>query len=229
MAESTGLRGNSKLPIHPLRLLRLKEGEQATIWITHFVDGSRIKGLFTRHLDSQSQIISQEEAQERVKGRPGVWKGYISACEWKKDEKRWVPVVVEVTERSEQDFRGKIQRGQIWKLSKAPKEKNKKSPLRAAYLEARPEAETPPALDVLPKLRNDIFRQAFVALVYDNPLPDLVFVAAVEAAAPGERTEERPIGPEKVDRVKFSERMLDGIGKQGNVNGFSADGRRVNR
>jgi len=214
MDRGTSLPGNNRLPLYPLRLLRLKEGETVFVWITHHIENGRIKGLFTRHLDGSSQVIAPEEALFRVKGRPGVWKGYISILEWRAPEKKWVPAVLEVTERSEQDFRGKVARGQVWKVSKAPKEKNKKSPLRAAFLENRPEDTTPPALDVIPKLRNDIFRQADIPLTSDNPLPDLVVVAPVSAAAPGENvdrqeSETKPVG------VKFSERFSNGTPKRG--------------
>lgn len=197
MDRGTSIPGNSRLPIYPLRLLRLKEGEHVIIWITHHVENGRVKGLFTRHNGECSLIISPEEATERVKGRPGVWKGFISALEWRPAEKKWLPCVVEVTERSEQDFRGKIARGQVWKLWKGPKEGKKKIPLRASFLEERPEETTPPALDVFPKLRNDIFRQAHIPLTSDNPLPDLVVVVPVEGPAPGER----PITAKEVGQI----------------------------
>jgi len=208
MDRGTSLPHNPRLPLYPLRLLRLEDGETVEVWITHHVEGGRIKGLFVRHLDRQSNIISPEEAKERVRGRPGVWKGYLSGLVWKAPEKRWVPVVVEVTERCEQDFRGKVARGQVWTLSKAPYQKGKNQPLRARFLESRPEVDTPPALDVVPKLRNDIFRQDHIPLTSDNPLPDLVVVVPVEGAAPGDFTPARPQERER-PRVKLSERFSE--------------------
>jgi hypothetical protein len=215
MDRGTSLPGNHRLPIYPLRLLRLKEGEHAIIWVTHHVEGARIKGLFTRHLDGASQIISPEEAEVRVKGRPGVWKGYISACEWKQAEKQWVPCVVEVTERCEQDFRGKIERGQVWKIWRGPKDGKKKIPLRASFLESRPQESTPSALDVYPKLKNDIFRQANIPLTSDNPLPDLVVVVPEQGAAPGENPQEQP-KPAERPAIRFTDRFQkrpQGIGE----------------
>ena len=228
MDRGTSLPGNHRLPLYPLRLLRLKEGESCTVWITQHIEGGRIKGLFTRHLDGSSQLISQEEAQIRVKGRPGVWKGYISALEWKHAEKKWVPVVAEITERAEQDMRGKVARGQVWKLSKGPVDKKKKIPLRASFLESRPEAETPPALDVVPKLRNDIFRQEHIPLTSDNPLPDLVVVTAVEGPAPGEKQPEhcaagRIIHATGPQRESFR-KLLDLAGRNGQEAQRKAEG-----
>lgn len=208
MDRGTSLPHNPRLPLYPLRLLRLEPGETFEVWITHHIDGGRIKGLFIRHIERQSNIISPEDAKERVRGRPGVWKGYVSGLVWRAPEKKWVPVVIEVTERSEQDFRGKVARGQVWTLSKAPYVKGKNQPLRARYLETRPEADTPPALDVIPKLRNDIFRQEHIPLTSDNPLPDLVVVAPVESAAPGDFLPVKA-DAEKRPRVKLSDRFSD--------------------
>ena len=208
--------------IYPLRLLRLKEGEHAIIWITHHLPVPNVRGLFTRHDGQGSQIIPPEEASVRVKGRPGVWKGYLSAVEWRLPEKLWVPVIVEITERAEQDLRGKVTRGQVWKLWKGPKDKNKKIPLRATFLESRDPAGTPSAIDVLPKLRNDIFRQADVSLEHLNPLPDLVIVAPEPGLAPGEKAAPLPGSRDDTERKKFLAGLIDGIGKEGGVNGFSS-------
>lgn len=190
----------------PLRLLRLEEGEQAIVWVTDHLDAGRILGFYTRYTKDGSLVIPPEEREVRVNGKPGVWKGYFSAVVWEKAEKNWCPCVVEVTERSEQDFRGKIARGQVWKLSKAPKDKTKKSPLRALFLEVRPDDLTPAALDVRPKLRNDIYRSGAVDLVHPNPLPDLVVVVPVNAPAPGDRLEAEPV-KSAVPPVKFSDRF----------------------
>lgn len=209
MDRGTSLPHNSRLPLYPLRLLRLQPGEECTVWITHHVEGGMVKGLFTRHNGERSEIISRSEALEKVKGRPGVWKGYLSALEWRAPEKKWLPVVLEITERSEQDFRGKIARGQVWRVWKGPKDRKKKIALRAAFLESRPEETTPPALDVLPKLRNDIFRQDQISLESDNPLPDLVVVIAVDAPAPGEKAGAASTPPQSRP-IKFSDRFGGG-------------------
>lgn len=189
-----------------LRLLRLKEGEHVICWVTHHIEGGKIKGLFTRHTEVGSIVIPPELRHERVKGKVGVWKGYISAVVWEKAEKAWIPYVVEVTERCEQDFRGKVQRGQVWKLWKAPKEKGKKIPLRATFLENRPHEATPSAFDVGPKLRNHIFRSDDVDLSFENPLPDLVVVAPVLAPAPGEKMETPKENTGRAT-IRFSERF----------------------
>ena len=194
---------NDRSPVLPLRLLRFKHGEWADVWITHHLTDGRVMGCFTRYLGNGSVFVPSHASGEVKEGKPVIWKGYLSAVQYHRDIKKWVPVVLEVTERLEQDLRGRVARGQLWKISRGPKDGNKRIPLRGVMGQQQRPEMTPVAIDVYPKLRNDIFRNQEVTLDQENPLPDLVVVVPLELPPPGEQTE--PAAPES--RKRFSDFM----------------------
>jgi len=138
---------NDRSPVLPLRLLRFKHGEWADVWITHHLTDGRVMGCFTRYLGNGSVFVPSHASGEVKEGKPVIWKGYLSAVQYHRDIKKWVPVVLEVTERLEQDLRGRVARGQLWKISRGPKDGNKRIPLRGVMGQQQRPEMTPVAID----------------------------------------------------------------------------------
>lgn len=151
------------------------------------------------------------------------WKGFIAAEIYDQGGDLWLPTVLEITERCEQDMRLAYRRGQVWRLSKEKGDKKHKMPLTAKLLEEINPETIPVAFDMRPVLLS-IFHVPEIEIDVPNPLPPLVMVkptpanragATISVEGGSEPTPERL--PRMVDLAKTGRQQSNGKAPKDNV------------
>jgi hypothetical protein len=125
-----------------------------------------------------------------------IWKGYCTADLYDEANRWWAPVVFEMTETCELDFRGRYSRGQIWLVERDAIVDHKKPPVRAKLLGTADPAELPAAPDYMPVLRS-VYHAFELTLGIPNPMPPRVIVQPATGAPPPDlvKVEEAPAAP----------------------------------
>lgn len=165
-----------------LRILRIDHGKSTIVRTL----GESYKGCFVHWNGSENEYCPGEaDCKPRLHTPDNtVWKGYVATEEWRQELNRWVPILLEITEGLELDFRGRFDRGQVWELSRAPKTKKKKgTAVRGVLLETRDETTFPPPFDFRAHLVS-VYHVNPVLLVHDNPMPPRTLVVPSEGAPP---------------------------------------------
>lgn len=103
----------------------------------------------------------------------------------------WYPMVLEVSEHLELDFRGRACRGQVWDVARPEKKVGKRSAVNGVLIEQRDPALLPAAFDVQPVLRT-VYHCDDVPLTQANPLPPRVILAPTPEPAPPPAAAETP-------------------------------------
>lgn len=137
----------------------------------------------------------------------GNWKGYTCAEVWDEKHKVWAPIAFEITESLELDFRGRFQRGQVWRCERIKVDPKKHPPVRGFLEETADERELVEPFDILPCVRS-AYHAMDLVLNVKNPLPPRVIVSARPGKAPASLAQEAPAAvsawrndPEEVNRL----------------------------
>lgn len=137
----------------------------------------------THYFRGRSRLCGGDECDAALHKSDRVWKGYAAVELYIQERKKWSPVVLEITENLELDFRGMYTRGQVWELWADPKVKNKNSPVYGKFMEQREESTFPAAFDYVPCLRA-MYHVDRIDLSILNPCPPRVIVSDSDGEAP---------------------------------------------
>lgn len=197
----------------PLRVVRVGAGQTLFVWTISTTYG----GCFTHFKDKRSAYCPDDHSCPwKSCQREQIWKGYGAVCWWDKESSRWIPAVLEISERLEHDLRDRWERGQVWCLNRPPETANKRKAVSGRLSEMCVEpANLPQEFDIRPVLCN-IFRRADVQLGKANPMPLPQTMLPFEAAPPAalRPKSERPASAEEWQKLRQSAPWL-----QGRVNG----------
>ena len=83
-----------------------------------------------------------------------LWKGYICSELYFEGANHWLPIVLELTENLELDFRDRAKRGQVWRVWRLPIGKKHKSACQASLVEEQEPADWPQPFDFRSVLRH---------------------------------------------------------------------------
>jgi hypothetical protein len=129
-----------------------------------------------------------------------VWKGYLPIEIWMPIAKVWIPWVLEMSERLEQDFRGLLERGQTWEIFRHAPTSKHKAPQQAKLHESHDPKTLPPAFDITPVLLN-LFHLGKLPPHIKNPLPQRVLMQPSSGEGPS------ILKPTEKDKVLTAEEM----------------------
>lgn len=122
---------------------------------------------------------------------PRIWKGYGAVEVWQRDGNLWLPMLLELTENVELDFRGRWRRGQVWQVSKPASKKGKRGGVQAVWIRDDDAAKIPPAFEIVPVLQH-LYREDAFDLTARNPLRPRVMVQARPAEVAAQAEPELP-------------------------------------
>ena len=105
---------NPDPPSFALRVFRVSAGETAILRMV----SAGYSGLFTHWVRGRSIYCPGDSCSTATHRAGRIWKGYLFAEQWINPSKLWAPVVLEISEHLELDFRHIYARGQIWELSR---------------------------------------------------------------------------------------------------------------
>lgn len=162
-------------------------------------------GLFTHYTRGGSEYCPGEHCGCHLRKLDRLWKGYVAAEVYDQAVNKWAPIVLEITENLELDFRGRYDRGQVWELSRAPKVNGKNQPVKGKLLEERDPNTFPPPFDVKPVLLH-VFHVTEIALCWPNPMPSRIVVSHSEGAPPAilsaSTPAEKPVTAEQMQALR---------------------------
>lgn len=178
-----------------LEVLRVKPGHQFFARML----SERYCGLFTHWYQKRSHVCRGVDCSSVLHKIDKTWKGYaaVEINSGKKDDRKWYPYVLEITEHLELDFRRRYARGQTWELWAPPKELHGKRPAVEGKLwEVPVSPNLPREFNIIPTIQN-LYHVFELDLTAKNPLPDRVIVEVSDDAPPA-IFRENEIDPEKV-------------------------------
>lgn len=170
---------NPDPPSFALRVFRVSAGETAILRMV----SAGYSGLFTHWVRGRSIYCPGDSCSTATHRAGRIWKGYLFAEQWINPSKLWAPVVLEISEHLELDFRHIYARGQIWELSRERDVRGKQVPVIGKVLEERDPSQFPPEIDFLPVLRN-MYHEAALICGEKNPLPPRTIVTCSQGDAP---------------------------------------------
>lgn len=190
---------DGRLPVHPVKVLRLKPGEDAVVQTLSPTMG----GMLTHFIKGQSEYCMGSDCPAGLHATKTFWKGYFACDVNIPNTSVWRAHVCELSEAAELDIRGFYCRGLILKLSRRmPVKKNEKPPLKVEIIDLLEENALRDEFDILPVLRI-MYHVNAIKLDKRNPLPDRVVMEDRESVRPGsDKTgyvnNERPITPQEL-------------------------------
>jgi hypothetical protein len=167
--------------VFSLRVKRVEPGDNFFVRLLSREYG----GMFTHYYQKRSYFCPGDSCKCPVHNNPQsfTWKGYCAAELYDDVSKLWCPIVLEITERLEQDFRHRFARGQVWNLFRYAAKKTGE-PVMGTLHEKQDEAQLPPSFEILPVLRTMYHWNGIMPLTAKNPLPDRVLVQPSQGCAP---------------------------------------------
>jgi hypothetical protein len=177
---STAGDSDNRLPIYPIRVLRLQNGEEK--YVRLLSDGKY--GLFYHFIRGTAIYCPGVKCPPADHKQTRHWRGYL-AVEYYVDvpKPHWVPAVLEITQHLDQLWREVRRRGQVWLLTKDPGPKRRKNPLKAIFSEQLDCDTLPLAFDIMPVIQN-LYSVVEIDLTSDNPLPVLLGLQGSEGKTP---------------------------------------------
>ena len=163
----------------PLRVFRIDPGERWSVLMLDRTYG----GLFVHWCRGRNLYCDPRGCDGPLHRMQRVWKGYAAAHLWVPRDTFWLPVVLEITESLELDFRGVYGRGQVWELSRDQLSARRKPPVKGKLVEKRPAGQVPDAFDVRSVLMH-LYHVDAIDLTSKNPLPPRQLVEPVGGAPP---------------------------------------------
>ena len=174
-----GAGGSPQQPPYVLRVFRVEAGQ------AHIVRtcSPHYSGLFTHWTRGRSVYCIGADCPSPMHRAGKIWKGYVYSELWLIKEKLWAPIVLEISEHLELDFRHLYARGQLWEIFRGANVRGKQTPVQGKLLEEHDPEKFPPGRDCLPVLRY-LYHCDSLVLGEKNPLPDRVIVSYAEGNAP---------------------------------------------
>lgn len=212
--QRSTLAPDSRLPVYPLRTLRVADGQSLFVRTLSALDaGGRILGVMT-HYKGRSLYCPGNACPAHLHREDAIWKGYVSCDVWDERLGLYVPHCLEVTESLELDMRSSYQRGQIWELTRLPKVKAKHFPVIGKLIENLDPRTVPGAFDMLNALR--WLYHAQVNPCVPSPLPDRTMVEASPGKPPPgskHHRSEKLTAPDPIAQAMLKQR-LNGTAKE---------------
>jgi hypothetical protein len=190
----------ARLREYPLDVFRVKPGTTHSVKTVTDSYG----GLFGHYKQKRTRYCPGEQCSCEHRKLPRVWYGFAACFRFDRDQKLWLPIVLQVSEALDHCFHGKYRRGQVWTLSRAEESKEKPfPPILGQLVEELKAHQVPEGFPVKPVLQR-VFRTTEIALVHANPVPPPVRIVVEEAPPPrqpGEVPAARP-GNYTAERIK---------------------------
>ncbi len=165
---------------YALRVLRIEPGQEGYLLML----SATLSGLLTHWWKGRSLYCPGEgPCKPSLHAEPLIWKGYVAAALWQEKGQLWFPCVLEVTESTELDMRGRYKRGQIWFLDRRQQQRGKRSAITAAYQRSLDPAGVLPEFDVLPIVAQ-LYHCPTIRLGEENPMPGKIFAAPIAGDSP---------------------------------------------
>ena len=185
---------NTRLPVYPLRVLRIEPGLNFHVRTLSLMYG----GVFTHFVRGRSHLCQGETCRADFHREQRIWKGYASVEVYDQRVNRWAPFVLEITEALELDLRGIYTRGQVWEIWREAQTGRKATPVLAKLTEERDEKTFPAAFDYVPVLKH-LYHVERIGLDAVNPLPPRIILPTSEGDAPEAlRKEPRKLVPPEI-------------------------------
>lgn len=167
--------------VYALRVYRVEAGENVYLRMLSDSYG----GCFTHYYQKRSLYCPGDVCKCAVHNNPQcwTWKGYCAAELYDDKKALWLPVVFEITERLEQDFRHRFKRGQVWNVFRYAIKKSGEPVMGTLHETLDPRTLQKP-FDLQPVLRMLYHWNGVIILDKKNPLPDRVLVAPTKGDAP---------------------------------------------
>jgi hypothetical protein len=194
-------RGDGPSPAHDrfsIKVVRIGDGQSLKFRML----GDRYSGLMTFYNGKSQYCPNPKQWLERNQNKQLFWKGYVAAEFWNADTRRWYACVLELTQASELDLRGRYKRGQTWLFYRQEKpKKGPEQPVMARLLESADPATLPPAFDVLPILRT-LYNYTDLVLGTSNPVPGRILAVPSDGPAPPEEEGSKPPSAEEMEKIR---------------------------
>lgn len=167
--------------VYALRVHRVEPGDNVYLRMLGNIYG----GCFTHYYQKRSLYCPGDTCKCAVHNNPQcfTWKGYVAAELYSEQQRLWLPVVFEITERLEQDFRYRFKRGQVWNVFRYAVKKSGEPVMGTLHEELDPATLQKP-FDIQPVLRTMYHWSGPILLTAKNPLPDRVLVEPSAGAPP---------------------------------------------
>lgn len=200
---------DNRLPQYPLEVLRVKSGESYFVRILEKVGPTkRIFGLNT-HYHQKSHYCIGQGCPAALHSRDTVWKGYLAVEFWVESARHWISACLEVTEALELDLRGRVDRGQVWQLTRVPDARKKRFPVCGLLIEETDGSAFPLAFDFYPVLQW-MYHSMEIVLDKQCPLPARPLRSASPGSSPRPEERQPEMSAEQRDANKQKLRELMG-------------------
>lgn len=113
---------------------------------------------------------------------PPIYYAFAAAEVWRTDASAWIPVVLEITAKLEEQLRGRSLRGEIWQLARRTA-KGRGAAVDGQYVDRLHEDQVSPAFPIAEVLQA-FWRVEGAVLDVPNPSPARIVLPAVARAAP---------------------------------------------
>jgi hypothetical protein len=124
------------LPID-LRVLRIAKGQTVRVRCLASPAARQrepLLGYLTHWIRGRTRVCRGEPGCEpAIHKVDPIWYGFLPFDVWDDNAELWFPVVLQVTESLDLDFRGRLERGQFWLISR-PNVKTSGNPVRGQFL-----------------------------------------------------------------------------------------------
>lgn len=206
----TPQQGPPEATSYALRLFRIPPGSEFRLRTL----SPAYSGLLSHYTRNGSEWCNPRGCQSPYHKKGPIWKGYCTCDLYDEANRWWAPIVFELTETCELDFRGVYKRGQVWVVERAAIVEKSKPPCRARLIGEADPAELPPAYDYMPVLRS-VYHAFELTVGIPNPLPPRVMVQPMTGAPPADLVQP----PEVVEVSHAKLKDLDPYYRRGPVNG----------
>lgn len=179
MAFPNRVRSIDGTPHYSLFVFRVEKDETPIIRIL----SSSYGGCFVHYMKGGSKYCKGDQCPSKYHSIERQWKGYASVELYEQVTKLWAPVVLEITENMELDFRDRFARGQVWHLSNRKEEGDKNYMARAELLETHPVESFPQPYPIKAVLLR-LYHVETIELNKTNPMPPRIMVSPSQGMVP---------------------------------------------
>lgn len=206
--------------LQTLEILRLAQGTSQTVVLT----SPLYQGLLT-HYAKRTEVCLGSDCRECRRGQRLFYRGYGAGLKHDAASKKWLPVVIELTERLEHDMNGIWSRGQVWLLSKEKDTKETRGKVTGELKNQLDPLMIPPPVDIEPPLKA-LFRVEFLPWGALNNVPRAVAVALVDIdprAMPEPEPEPEPAP--SYGATRFPKELVEELAKRSRMPLSSTNGK----
>lgn len=198
--------GGGSMPagLHAVQVWRCAPGTSAFLRCL----SPSIGGLFTHFFKGRSVLCNDAECPSERHKLQRDFKGYLAAERWIIEKGIWLPCVLEMPHRLDQDLRPVYERGQVWEIARAHEPKGKKCPAIGRLLEQLDPLTLPSAFDIRAVLCN-LYRCTEISLGNVNPMPPRLVLPPSDGRPPAKLEKKKSDAAPPEEQAAFRRKLRE--------------------